>query len=423
MPIRSAPRVTLAVTFALAALAGLLAWQLAAGAASGPGKPPGSMSLTITGADATCDTTASRCHAAPGSEFTVSVSLDALPEDGAGTPAGYAGLQTQLFYDGLIYKPAAIGDEILWPDSALTVRSPANPSGAERFVEHGGVTGTGPELPASSHVGEIVSITLTCTTEDATFDVALLPYVAAERPLGAAIRALAAGGELGETVPVPISGQRALELDSNSETPPELVDVADAWQIVCGEPPPPPDAPDLTVKSLRIELETGPSCAFTSQKLGVTVVVSNVGSADAGPFVVAVNGDAETVSPGLARGSSTTLWFNGFRVGQNTALVDAAFQVVELNEDNNARVEFPPVPTLPLPCTPTPDPNDRVGDVDCSGGVNAIDAALLLQLGAGLVSGLSCPANADVNRSGAVDAVDAALVLQFVAGLIGSLPV
>lgn len=62
------------------------------------------------------------------------------------------------------------------------------------------------------------------------------------------------------------------------------------------------------------------------------------------------------------------------------------------------------------------------GDVNCSGGVDSIDAALVLQFSANLVSSLSCQENADVNSSGGIDAVDAALILQFTAGLLPSLP-
>jgi hypothetical protein len=54
--------------------------------------------------------------------------------------------------------------------------------------------------------------------------------------------------------------------------------------------------------------------------------------------------------------------------------------------------------------------------------VNAIDAALMLQLGAGLIGSLLCAENGDVNDSGGTDAVDAAIVLQLDAGLIQSLP-
>jgi hypothetical protein len=59
--------------------------------------------------------------------------------------------------------------------------------------------------------------------------------------------------------------------------------------------------------------------------------------------------------------------------------------------------------------------------VNCDHVVNAIDAALILQFGAGLVDELSCEDAADVNGDGEINAVDAALVLQFVAGLIDEL--
>ena len=62
------------------------------------------------------------------------------------------------------------------------------------------------------------------------------------------------------------------------------------------------------------------------------------------------------------------------------------------------------------------------GDVNCDQRVNAIDAALILQLSAGLVSSLTCQQAADANKDGTTNAIDAALILQFTAGLIDSLP-
>ena len=78
-----------------------------------------------------------------------------------------------------------------------------------------------------------------------------------------------------------------------------------------------------------------------------------------------------------------------------------------------------PVPVEP---TATPPPGGLVGDANCDDTVNAIDAAFILQFGAGLIGGLPCEDLADANQDGDVTAVDAALVLQFGAGLIGMLP-
>ena len=72
--------------------------------------------------------------------------------------------------------------------------------------------------------------------------------------------------------------------------------------------------------------------------------------------------------------------------------------------------------------TRTPTPTAMIGDVDCSGAVNSIDAALVLQRSAGLLSSLRCPQAGDVNGDGRVDAVDAALILQYDAGLLSRWP-
>jgi hypothetical protein len=78
-----------------------------------------------------------------------------------------------------------------------------------------------------------------------------------------------------------------------------------------------------------------------------------------------------------------------------------------------------PTRTPPFVVTSTPTvPPARPGDVNCGGSVNSIDAALVLQFGAGLLHSLSCPQNGDMNGDGHTNSVDAALILQRVAGLI-----
>jgi hypothetical protein len=80
-----------------------------------------------------------------------------------------------------------------------------------------------------------------------------------------------------------------------------------------------------------------------------------------------------------------------------------------------------PTPTATPTPTLTPTPTVQAGDVGCDGQVNSIDAALVLQYSAGLVTLLACQGAADVNGDGTVNALDAALILQYDAGLIPSL--
>jgi predicted outer membrane repeat protein len=63
-----------------------------------------------------------------------------------------------------------------------------------------------------------------------------------------------------------------------------------------------------------------------------------------------------------------------------------------------------------------------LGDVNCDGEIDPIDAALVLQHTAGLVPSLSCQAAGDASQDGAINAIDAALILQFVAELLPGLP-
>jgi len=59
----------------------------------------------------------------------------------------------------------------------------------------------------------------------------------------------------------------------------------------------------------------------------------------------------------------------------------------------------------------------RAGDVNCDGAVTSIDAALVLQYTARLVTTLPCLDNGDMNDDGVVNSIDAFLILEIVAGL------
>ena len=92
---------------------------------------------------------------------------------------------------------------------------------------------------------------------------------------------------------------------------------------------------------------------------------------------------------------------------------------VEAGSDPTDPLSPPPTPTPTPTMTPTPlSLLILTGDANCSGTVDSIDAALILQASAQLVDSVRCPLNADVNASGTIDSVDAAIVLQAVAGLL-----
>jgi hypothetical protein len=69
--------------------------------------------------------------------------------------------------------------------------------------------------------------------------------------------------------------------------------------------------------------------------------------------------------------------------------------------------------------SPTPA---QIGDANCDGSVNAIDATLMLQLFAGLTFSLPCAYVADVNQNGGIGPIDAVLVLQYGTGLLTEWP-
>ncbi len=79
------------------------------------------------------------------------------------------------------------------------------------------------------------------------------------------------------------------------------------------------------------------------------------------------------------------------------------------------------------PQTPGDSPADKDvgevlrGDADCSGAVNSIDGALILQFSAALLGSLPCEDAADATGDVKDNSLYAALVLQFTAGLLSTL--
>jgi hypothetical protein len=91
-----------------------------------------------------------------------------------------------------------------------------------------------------------------------------------------------------------------------------------AWTVA---PPPPPPLPDLIISVLTKS----------------SFVVTNSGTAAAGPFVVSVTLIGTFTIPGLAAGQSVTRAWSICRVGTITAVADRGADITESNERNNAR--------------------------------------------------------------------------------------
>ena len=104
--------------------------------------------------------------------------------------------------------------------------------------------------------------------------------------------------------------------------------------------------PDLTITSITY-VGSSPACMNSPRD---NVVVSNIGSANAGTFVVSFNTQTQTVS-GLTAGQSVTLSFNA--VSSATATADSTQVIAETNEANNSLTAQLPIPTQAFTCTPT----------------------------------------------------------------------
>lgn len=92
-----------------------------------------------------------------------------------------------------------------------------------------------------------------------------------------------------------------------------------------------------------------------------------------------------------------------------------------LNYDSGVRNPLPYGRPLSIWCT-TGEDDIQTGDSLCDDLVDSIDALIILQYSAGILSSLQCAERADVNGDGSADALDAALILQHVVGLLPDLP-
>ena len=111
------------------------------------------------------------CTFATGESFTLAVDIVTAPA------AGYIAVESFIDYgDVLIYdidgQPAE--DEIVWAD--LDIRVALRVSFGAGLIYHGGLSGLGSLVPVSTATGNFVEIKMTCSADDTSTQVDLLPY-------------------------------------------------------------------------------------------------------------------------------------------------------------------------------------------------------------------------------------------------------
>ena len=109
------------------------------------------MSISVSGSGVSCS--ADVCTVDPGSTFTATVAVDDAPDGGYILVQSFINYGTSLTYN----RTEDRTDELLWPDVAseqVFVRGEV----AAGLVNHGGLTGLIPPLPASEYVGPVFEI-------------------------------------------------------------------------------------------------------------------------------------------------------------------------------------------------------------------------------------------------------------------------
>jgi hypothetical protein len=417
------------VTIVLVTVSFVLAGQFAATWATEGGRQAAAMSFNVKAPPGACDDAdkPTTCSIPLETTFMLSVAVSGLPADPkTEQEAGYVAFQTEVFFGDVVYDPTAdVSDEIVWPESALPVRLPAAPTGLEGIVAHGDASGMEPPLAPSSHTGNVVEIALDCPAEPQSLKLALLSYDPLDRPLGAGFKLLdGQTGELGETVPAKTVNQQEIDLDGQPETPAEMVGVAATLQIICGAPGPTATSVSTsTPTDTPTPSPTATPLPPTAPKDLVAMVVEDAlliqllwqdNADDEESYVVERSTEGEegpwSVIASLPPDSSSH---------DDSGLEDAVTYWYRVAAASGAGMsEYSNVVSGTASALPKPP----VGDVSCDDVVDAIDAALVLQLNAGLIDALLCEKSADANEDGAINAIDAALVLQYVAGLIPTLP-
>ena len=402
------------------------------------------------------------CVVPLGASFTLAVEIVGFPD------GGYALLQTYVDMGShLVYKPTdTVGDEFVWPDCLTSYALRENLH--ETAWLHACLTSFLPPLPSSTYTGNFIELKVSCSDGDSITEVQLL---ATGTPPANTNGSVFSNPDGSKTVPKTSN----LTINCGSGAPPPVTAT-----------PTNSPTPDLGNAEMRLVVKKGGACdgdicavpfgaSFT---LAVEVVgfpedgyVLTQTYIEIGPDLVYKPADApgdEFVWPdcvssvALRSNLKETSWLHGCLTGLVPPLPASTYtgNLLELKlncSEDDTSTEVRLIPSSPqlinggtifaspdgvitvaktsnvtvlcgssdgpinTPQAPTATPVSS-GHANCDGAVDAIDASLVLQLDAGLVSTLPCGDQADVNGDGLLNSLDAVLILQFTAALIQQLP-
>jgi hypothetical protein len=119
--------------------------------------------------------------------------------------------------------------------------------------------------------------------------------------------------------------------------------------------------PDLLIAFTPAITYENIGCVAPGTVLGTRITIRNGGTANAGSFVININGTQQLIN-GLVTGSNFSVWVPNY-TNPTVVVLDVTNQVAETNESNNTFNANVPIPTQPAPCvtqtvqptiTPTP---------------------------------------------------------------------
>lgn len=301
-----------------------------------------------------------KCTLDAGQEFTLAVELVSVPVTGYVLAESWVEFGTDLTYN----PTEDARDEMVWPDceQAAVLRSVPNDNS---HVDIGCLTGF-LDAPPSFYFGTFVELSLSCSVFESSTDVYLFV-----REEGTAVGP-------GSVLTAPVGD--------------------DGTQIR-------PEVDGLTVNCLAAQ--TGTSTPTPTPMLTPTPT----------PTIDALSTDTPTATATEPPAATPTVTQTP-TLGPNAPLTWTPEPTWTPSPTGTSE------PTATESSTPTPPATPRLqpGDTNCDGSVDPLDAALILQFVARLISGLPCPDGGDPSGDGVVDATDAALILQLSAGLIDALP-